>query len=349
MFSEVGWDGEGRNVAQGQYDSNLGRISASFRRARDTPPRSGMVLSPTPMSFSYKALPGYFLQTDLKAEPGTIGPNPDAFGLIDGGSKTCWSDFEAKITKLQQDAPPGTKYVVCWFGRHGQGWHNVGESKYGSKEWDEKWSLLNGDGEIIWGPDPELTDLGKLQASQAHQVWKTELARENPVPLPTRLFSSPFSRAALTLDITFSDILTHKKDGSGLKPYVMENLREMNGEHTCDKRSPKSRIHKMYPEFEFEPGFTEEASPSFCQGHPIPGDELWTPDHRETVPEIDKRVKSALDEIIGSLLKKEEIFISITAHSGMIASALRVLGHREYLLPTGGVIPLVIQATESKH
>ncbi|QRW23965.1 hypothetical protein RhiXN_10289 [Rhizoctonia solani] len=59
----------------------------------------------------------------------------------------------------------------------------------------------------------------------------------------------------------------------------------------------------MYPEFEFEPGFTEE-------------DELWTPDHRETVPEIDKRVKSALDEIIGSLLKKEEIFISITAHSG---------------------------------
>ncbi|GAB1526564.1 Probable phosphoglycerate mutase pmu1 [Rhizoctonia solani] len=246
------------------------------------------------------ALPGYFLQTDLKAEPGTIGPNPDAFGLIDGGSKTCWSDFEAKITKLQQDAPPGTKYVVCWFGRHGQGWHNVGESKYGSKEWDEKWSLLNGDGEIIWGPDPELTDLGKLQASQAHQVWKTELARENPVPLPTRLFSSPFSRAALTLDITFSDILTHKKDGSGLKPYVME-------------------------------------------------DELWTPDHRETVPEIDKRVKSALDEIIGSLLKKEEIFISITAHSGMIASALRVLGHREYLLPTGGVIPLVIQATESKH
>ncbi|ELU36447.1 histidine phosphatase superfamily domain-containing protein [Rhizoctonia solani AG-1 IA] len=165
--------------------------------------------------------------------------------------------------------------------------HNVGESKYGSKEWDEKWSLLNGDGDIIWGPDPELTDLGKLQASQAHQVWKTELARENPVPLPTRLFSSPFSRAALTLDITFSDILTHKKDGSGLKPYVMEvgsrlsriylhlkplqNLREMNGEHTCDKRSPKSRIHKMYPEFEFEPGFTEEMGPAVLTTHLIKG------------------------------------------------------------------------------
>ncbi|CAE6364791.1 unnamed protein product [Rhizoctonia solani] len=295
-----------------------------------------MATSSTPKTFTYKVLPGYFLQTDLKSEPGTIGPNPDAFGLIDSDSRKCWSDFKERITKLQQDASAGTKYAVCWFGRHGQGWHNVGEAKYGAKEWNEKWSLLNGDGEIVWGPDPELTDLGKQQASQAHDVWKTELSREDPVPLPTKLFSSPFSRAALTLDITFSNILTHMKDGSGLRPYIMENLREMNGEHTCDKRNPKSRIHKMYPEFDFEPGFTEE-------------DDLWSPDHRETVPEIDKRLKSALDEIFGSLLGKEDIFISITAHSGTIASALRVLGHREYLLSTGGVIPVVIQATESKQ
>ncbi|KAJ1300361.1 hypothetical protein OPQ81_005180 [Rhizoctonia solani] len=294
-----------------------------------------MAASSTSKTFIYKVLSGYFLQTDLKSEPGTIGPNPDAFGLIDGKSKTCWSDFKTKIVKLQQDAPVGTKYAVCWFGRHGQGWHNVGEAKYGTKEWDEKWSLLNGDGEITWGPDPELTDLGKQQASEAHQVWKRELSREDPVPLPTRLFSSPFSRAALTLDITFFGILTHTKDGTGLRPYIMENLREMNGEHTCDKRNPKSKIHEQYPEFDFEPGFTEE-------------DELWTPDHRETVPEIDKRLKLALDQIFGSLLNKNDIFISITAHSGTIAAALRMLGHKEYVLPTGGVIPVVIQATESK-
>ncbi|KDN37147.1 hypothetical protein RSAG8_10356, partial [Rhizoctonia solani AG-8 WAC10335] len=115
----------------------------------------------------------------------------------------------------------------------------------------------------------------------------------------------------------------------------MESLREMNGEHTCDKRNPKSRIHEMYPGFDFEPGFTEE-------------DELWTPDHRETVAEIDRRLKVALDEIFGFLLSKNDIFISITAHSGTNAAALRVLGHREYALPTGGVIPVVIQATESK-
>ncbi|CAE6416868.1 unnamed protein product [Rhizoctonia solani] len=271
-------------------------------------------------TFTYKVLHGYFLQTNLKAEPGTIGPNPDAFGLINGDSKTSWSDFKAKITNLQQGAPKGTKYVVCWFGRHGQGWHNVGEAKYGTEEWDRKWSLLNGDDDITWGPDPELTDLGKQQASQAHQ--------------PTILFSSPFSRAALTLDITFSGILTHMKDGTGLRPYIMENLREMNGEHTCDKRNPKSRTHEMYPEFDFEPGFTEQ-------------DELWTPDHRETVPEIESRLKVALDEIFGSLLSKNDIFISITAHSGTIAAALRVLGHREYVLPTGGVIPVVIQAIEN--
>ena len=34
----------------------------------------------------------------------------------------------------------------------------------------------------------------------------------------------------------------------------------MNGEHTCDKRNPRSRIQEMYPEFDFEPGFAEEVS-----------------------------------------------------------------------------------------
>jgi hypothetical protein len=36
---------------------------------------------------------------------------------------------------------------------------------------------------------------------------------------------------------------------------------------------------------------------------------------------------------------------SITGHSGTIATAMRVLGHEEYQLPTGGVIPIVIEAT----
>ncbi|KAG9077412.1 hypothetical protein FS749_010712 [Ceratobasidium sp. UAMH 11750] len=60
---------------------------------------------------------------------------------------------------------------------------------------------------------------------------------------------------------------------------------------------------------------------------------------------MEPRLKRALDHIFGSLLGDNDTYFSITAHSGTIAAALRVIGHREYRLPTGGVIPVVIRAT----
>ncbi|KAG9089799.1 hypothetical protein FS749_001052 [Ceratobasidium sp. UAMH 11750] len=286
-------------------------------------------------TFSYQVVPGYFIQTDDSTDPTVIGPNPPAFGLIANTSKTYWSDFKASIVKLQREAPKGVKYVVCWFGRHGQGWHNVAESFYGTQVWDDYWSKLNGDGNMTWGPDAELTDLGKQQARLAHNTWATELAKKDPVPLPTKLFSSPMSRAASTLDITFDGVLLNVKGKHDIvQPYVMENFREIIGVHTCDKRRTKTYIRKTYTDFCIEPGFTEE-------------DELWTEDHRETDEEAGIRLKAALDTIFGRLLSKHDTFISITAHSGAIRAALNVLGHRPYSLPTGGVVPVVIKATQN--
>ncbi|KAB5591992.1 GTPase-activating protein gyp1 [Ceratobasidium theobromae] len=274
-------------------------------------------------------------ETDSTTDPAAVGPNPPAFGLKNTTSTTYWSDFKNSINKLQKEAPNGVKYVVCWFGRHGQGWHNVAESYYGTANWDDYWSKLNGDGNMTWGPDALLTDLGKQQAQLAHNTWATELAKSDPVPLPTKLYSSPMSRAASTLEITFTGILLTESGKKGaVHPDVMEGLREVIGVHTCDKRRTKSYIRKTYTGFHIEHGFTEE-------------DELWTADHRETDAEAEVRLKAALDTIFGNLLGHKDTFISITAHSGAIRAALRVLGHRDYSLPTGGVIPVIIKATQS--
>ncbi|KAL5632159.1 hypothetical protein ACGC1H_000239 [Rhizoctonia solani] len=286
-------------------------------------------------SFTYEVVPGYFIQTNADTNPSTVGPNPPSFGLIANTSSTYWSDFKTNITKLQKNAPKNVKYAVCWFGRHGQGWHNLAESAYGTAAWDDYWSKLNGDGNMTWGPDALLTELGKQQAQLAHNAWVTELAKSDPVPLPSKLFSSPMSRAASTLDITFTGILlTESGKNDKVRPYVMEGLREVIGVHTCDKRRTKSYIREAYNDFRIEPGFTEE-------------DELWTADHRETNAETDSRLRATLDTIFGRLLGSKDTFISVTAHSGAISSALRVLGHRAYSLPTGGVIPVVIKATEN--
>lgn len=78
----------------------------------------------------------------------------------------------------------------------------------------------------------------------------------------------------------------------------------------------------------FEPGFAED-------------DELWEKDYRE--PESARRFRLAtlLDDVFGS---DGNVVLSLTAHSGAIASILEVLGHRVFRLETGGVIPVVVRA-----
>lgn len=60
-------------------------------------------------------------------------------------------------------------------------------------------------------------------------------------------------------------------------------MREIYGHHTCDKRSPRSKIEKKFPDFVFEDGFVED-------------DELWT-EERETYEHLDGRARKVLDRI----------------------------------------------------
>lgn len=81
----------------------------------------------------------------------------------------------------------------------------------------------------------------------------------------------------------------------------------MMGVHTCDRRSSKSEISRRYPDFRFEDGFEEH-------------DKLWVPDLRETEEAMLVRARSAMDDIFN---EDESTHISISSHSGMIATILK--------------------------
>jgi hypothetical protein len=89
---------------------------------------------------------------------------------------------DRRIEELNGSADEGTTFKVIWLARHGQGVHNVvcplhllphillplscslvplllvggmetdeqAEEKYGTRAWNRKWSLLEGDGELVW-------------------------------------------------------------------------------------------------------------------------------------------------------------------------------------------------------
>ena len=56
-------------------------------------------------------------------------------------------------------------------------------------------------------------------------------------------------------------------------------------------------------------------------------------------------MKKLLDDIY---THDDSTYISFTTHSGSIASLLRVIGHREFRLATGALIPVLIKA-ETNH
>lgn len=276
---------------------------------------------------SYETVAGCFVQD----KPGPITPGsdfhealPPRFGLIDDSPER-WSKLIASIQQLNVDAPSHVRYKLFFLGRHGEGYHNFGWTKYGQKAWDDYWSKLNGDGELIWGPDPELTPVGEGQADEAHVAWKTEL--QCGLPFPEKLYCSPLSRAIRTNQRSFKDL-----NPDGRRTTIVENIREEFGIHTCDKRRTRTYIHETFPEYLIEDGFTEE-------------DALWKPDVRESWDDVDVRAKAVLDMIFEN---DKEQYISITAHSGFINACLRVTDHPLWALPTGGVIPIVVKATAER-
>ncbi|GFF45222.1 probable phosphomutase PMU1 [Aspergillus udagawae] len=285
--------------------------------------------------YEYTTVPGYFLQDEASTDPSTFDYTANNFGLInrtydaddENTRLTQWQRFYNHVHELNKQAPHKTEYKVFFFGRHGQGWHNAAESFYGTPAWNCYWSLLDGNATATWA-DADLTPAGIAQAQTAHDFWASRIAREE-MHTPDAYFVSPLTRALRTANITFSALDLPKK-AAAFRPLVMESLREGISLHTCDHRRSRSYISRLFPGWEIEEGFSEE-------------DELWNRVTAETSAAQDVRSKGALDKMFERTDTKD-LFVSVTAHSGEIASLLRVLGHRAFSLSTGAVIPVLVQA-----
>ncbi|KAJ5709464.1 hypothetical protein N7493_010798 [Penicillium malachiteum] len=277
-------------------------------------------------TFKFSAVPGFFLQDEPTTDPATFDYASSNFGLIvrdDNSLQTQWQNFTQEIQELNALGGESVCYKVLFLGRHGEGVHNVAEARYGTKNWDEYWSLLDGDEYGTW-VDAHLTPVGKAQAQTAHDTWATQI--QNEIPYPQSYYVSPLHRTCETAQITFQGLdmpLTQP-----FRPLIKELLRETLGEHTCDRRSKASEIKADFPDYQFEAGFSEE-------------DLLWDPKIRETNEDRDARLTEFLNDVFAT---DENIFLSLTAHSGAITSILNIVGHRDFRLQTGAVIPVVVQA-----
>ncbi|KAF3007897.1 hypothetical protein E8E13_011022 [Curvularia kusanoi] len=287
---------------------------------------------PVDFHYKYTVQKGLFLQSEDSTDDTKFDFKKQNFGLIDRDYPTdigdteekLWSRFSRYIHSLASSTQPGESYKVLFLGRHGQGVHNVAESKYGTPAWDCYYSYLDGYDGMVWA-DAHLTPLGEQQALDVHALWKTQLALS--MPPPDRYIVSPLTRTIQTADLSFKDLSLPQ--GKEYKPYIKELLREALGVHTCDRRSPASALRTTFPHLTFEPGFSDP-------------DPLWQPDYREPRSARAYRLATLLDQVFTE--EKEAVFLSFTSHSGAIASILEVLGHRRFALETGGVVPVVVRA-----
>ncbi|CAD0090153.1 unnamed protein product [Aureobasidium mustum] len=299
-----------------------------------------ITLPPPNAEYQFSVLPNIFKQGLPDTDADTFEYAKENFGLIqqaypsdntleNAGEKTQWQRFEHYIRELNKSAEEGVEYKVLYLGRHGQGYHNVAESRYGTKLWDDYWAKQEGDEHAHWA-DAHLTPIGEKQALDVNTFWKSALSVAK-VPAPEAYYTSPFYRCLQTSWLSF-----HSLDLPADKPFVpivKELLRETNGVHTCDRRGPSSIIRADFPTYVLEKGLPET-------------DVTWTPDYREKPTEHILREHGCLEQIWEQDAK---VFLSVTAHSGTIAAVLGAVGHRRFALPTGGVIPVAVRAEKLRH
>ncbi|KAF2271433.1 phosphoglycerate mutase family protein [Westerdykella ornata] len=291
---------------------------------------------------TYSVVPSIFLQSDPSTDASTLNFTATNFGLIPrtypdappGNPKlTQWQRLSHYISTLNRkarargDRDRKQHYTLLFLARHGEGYHNAAESYFGTPAWNCYYSELEGNDTVTWA-DPRLTEKGIKQALTVKGFWQ-HLIQDEKIAVPQRYYTSPLWRCLQTADLTFSGIDLPRK--YPFKPVVKEGFREGVSAHTCDRRSTRSAIHKQFPNYQFEHGFPEV-------------DPLWRPLQAETREAQDARSKKVLDEVLGDVDAGVE-YISITSHSGEIASLLRVLNHREFRLATGAAIPVLVNIT----
>ncbi|KAF2818776.1 phosphoglycerate mutase-like protein [Ophiobolus disseminans] len=285
---------------------------------------------------NYSVVPGVFQQSENTTNATGFDFIAANFGLINrtySSDSSCpgrrpftqWQLLAHYISTLNKEAPRNERYSVLFMGRHGEGFHNVAESYFGTPAWNCYWSELDGNGTVTWA-DAKLTDGGVKQAARVKDFW-AHLIKDEEITPPETYYTSPMYRCLDTAKLTFTGLDLPRK--SPFVPIIKEFLREGISAHTCDRRSTRSYIAQNFPGFKFEQGFPEE-------------DPYWTELFAEPRANQDARSKTVLDDIFSS---DDSTYISITSHSGEIGSLLRVLNHRAFSLSTGAAIPVLVKIT----
>ena len=273
--------------------------------------------------WSLEIVPDYFKQSLAATDDKIFDYFEEHFGILKP-----WDEILTELQRLNDDVDANTVYKIFLLGRHGEGYHNLAERKYGEEAWNKNLLRIAGDRETVWAPDPELTLLGQAQSSNNNKHLKIELAKG--LRLPSRWYSSPFRRSIDTLIGTWKDTV----DFQHARPLIKEEFRETIGIHLCDKRSPRSVIAAKYESLGFviEDGFEEN-------------DIYYKTDYREKVCEQALRQMKGFQHIFDTTDKNDDQIISITSHSGSIRTQLMVLNHRPFATGTGGMIPVFVKAT----
>ncbi|KAF2110340.1 histidine phosphatase superfamily [Lophiotrema nucula] len=284
---------------------------------------------------NYTVVTGIFAQDDPATNASTFNFTASNFGLIDrtypsdasykNKHSTQWQRLAYYIDYLNKRAKRTERYSLLFFGRHGEGFHNAAETFFGTPAWNCYWSELDGNGTVTWA-DAHLTESGINQAKTVNAFWKHLIADEHITP-PESYYTSPLYRCLSTAKLTFTGLKLPRKNH--FVPTIKEFFREGISAHTCDRRSNKTYIHANFPLYRFERGFPEY-------------DPYWTALHAEPSSDQDIRSKKVLDDVFTN---DDSTYISVTSHSGEIASLLRVLGHRVFSLSTGAVIPVLVKVT----
>lgn len=289
----------------------------------------------TNFPWKFEVVPGFFKQSDDSTDDLKFNYATDNFGRIG-----LWEEIIARLQELNKNAADNEVYKLLFLARHGQGYHNVIVNKYGIEQWNKKWHSLTTDGELIYAPDPMLTDLGISQAKENNQAWREQL--KQGAPIPSKFYVSPLQRSCHTVVHTWDGIKP-----TSLHPLVYEGVRETLGLNLCDKRSTRTVICER---FEKPHGFNIDDTVT-------ENDELYKDDYRETLVEQSIRLNKFLQylfeqDFTGTQVNRskalDDIFVSITSHAGTIRSFITVLGHRHFTISTGGMIPIVVKATRTK-
>ena len=280
-------------------------LAATIAPAFAHPPRSHT---------TYTVVPGIFQQDDPATNASTFNFTASNFGLItrdypsdpscpNRKQSTQWQRLAYYISTLNTHAKRGERYILFFLGRHGEGYHNAAESYFGTPAWNCYWSERDGNETVTWA-DAHITPKGVDQALAVNAFWK-HLIKDEKITPPQTYYTSPMFRCLQTAKLTFEGLNLPRKNP--FVPTIKEYFREGISAHTCDRRGSKSVIRKAFPYFRFERGFAEE-------------DPYWTELHAEPRQDQDIRSKTVLDDVVGS---DGSVYVSVTSHSGEIASLLR--------------------------